>query len=177
MFLRADEALNVKKNDFLPKMFIVDPVGGVKALHLYIKGKKDDVRKLFAIFEDLDDHELDLVLHMLVYTQTCNISTQDDDSPLFPDFSSDPTGKTAWTYNKYYKKLDSLLRSVLVCPENFQCGTHTLRKTAYLFAVYGCLGHYFSVLDKGSEFLLALCVQISLSRTDQIFSILHRHVP
>jgi hypothetical protein len=131
----------------------VDP-DGVHSLATWIQGKSDNAPALLNIYSDPGDFEFDAVVHLLAYVKTFNIKT----GFLFPN---SPTGGEI-PYETFRRRLGSLLRSLLGKPETCMVGTHTLRntlrKTAYLFAVYGCL-FYFGWQDENRKYctLLFMC--------------------
>jgi hypothetical protein len=148
LFLRSDELLCLTVEQFCTKMAQVDPEG-VRSLAAWIQGKSDNAPILLNIYSDPNDFEFDLLHHLLVYVKTFDIQN----GLLFPDSSGGEI-----SYETFRRKLGSLLRNVLGKPETCMAGTHTLRKTAYLFAVYGCL-FYFGWQDENSKYCTAvLCL-------------------
>ena len=150
LFKRVDEVLSLSVDKFCKEHSIVTP-SGVLQLACWVKGKCDARAILLKIFDDKEDPEFDLILHLLAYVKVFNIQGQS--AVLFPDCSKEDGSR--WTYSKFYKKFSKVVREVLRKPDTCQVGTHVLRKTAYLFASWGLLG-YCSGKGSSGKFLSVL---------------------
>jgi hypothetical protein len=131
-FLRVNEMLSMKVEDFCSKMFQVN-ADGVRTLSVYVQGKCDAKKVLLNAYSDLEgDTEMDLVMHLMVYMKSEGITS----GLLFPGRDS----ATEIPYETFLKQVKHLLINVLDKKEKEICvGTHTLRKTGYLFGVYSML--------------------------------------
>ena len=74
LFLRADELLNMKVEDFITRMFQVHP-NRVRTLSVGVQGKSDLRRVLLNMFDDPKCPEFDLVLHLLIYVKVFDIKS------------------------------------------------------------------------------------------------------
>jgi hypothetical protein len=147
LFLRADEVLKLTVDKFCETMSIVEPTK-VLQLCCWIKGKSDDIAVLLKIFEDVNDPPLDLILHLMVYVKCFGIKA---DGYLFPWYN--PAGEEVeYPYSSFHGKFSLVCRNVLKFPPEIQVGTHTMRKSAYLFASWGLLGYCGRINDKGKAF-------------------------
>jgi hypothetical protein len=143
LFLRADELLSITMDQFDKTLSVVN-ADDVRAIGLWIKGKSDKTKKGLYIFEDEKCPEFCPLRHLLVYLSITGITT----GYLFPYFKKGepiPThGEIKWTYAYWRKFLKKLIRlycgtKKLIDEKELRIGTHTLRKTAYLFAIWGTL--------------------------------------
>jgi hypothetical protein len=65
LFLRVEEALSLTVEQFVHKLFQVDPMAMCTLVVCAIQGKGDKHPFLFNIFEDKEEAKFDLVLHLL----------------------------------------------------------------------------------------------------------------
>jgi hypothetical protein len=156
LFLRADEILSFSVEQFSEKMFQIGLIGSgsVSTLAAYICGKSDARPVLLNIFSDSrGDYEMDLVLHLLVYLKVTGITT----GLLFPKSDSEPTEEIR--YASFLKIMKKLLVGVLnKDPKQCCVGTHTLRKTAYLFGTYSMMSQHGSTyLNKDGKSIVVYC--------------------
>ena len=142
-FLRASEILNMKVDDFLSEFNLANEQGGVCALVAAIKGKTDPrpVKLAMFLLEDPAFEKFNLIPFLLIYVKLAGLK---NNSYLFPDLTSrtlDGTYSKSYQYSDFLKQIKRL---VVDCfgREEQDCifGTHVLRKTGYLFAVWGVLG-------------------------------------
>jgi hypothetical protein len=63
-----------------------------------------------------------------------------EDGFLFPWYNS-AGEEVQYSYSLFHGKFSAVCRNVLKCPPEIQVGTHTMRKSAYLFASWGLLGY------------------------------------
>jgi hypothetical protein len=165
MFLRSDEIINLTVEDFvnsyypkakimslpddgkqaLTKCQVVHP-DSVRACALEVQGKRDAQPVRLALIIDQECPEFCALRHLLWYMKVFNIRS----GYLFPpsDVLIDAYEKgepvdsdKRISYGSFLWMMKHLIRDV--CKRDctiFQVGTHTLRKTAYLFAVWGFLG-------------------------------------
>ena len=83
LFLRSDEVINIKFMDFVPELFVYDPVGNLEALAIKIKGKTDTVVYTLLLWKDEKYPELCPVTALLVYIQMAQLEASN--IHLFPN--------------------------------------------------------------------------------------------
>lgn len=144
LFLRATEILSMKVSDFLSEFSCVIEGQGVRALVAHIKGKSDATHHKLALWDVQDPlfKDFDVVTYLLVYVMVFEL---EEDDFLFPDLNNlerDEAGKPfPVAYKNFLQSIRYLVVKVLNRPEKDSIfGTHILRKTGYLFAVWGVLG-------------------------------------
>jgi hypothetical protein len=145
LFLRVNELLSLTVEQFCEKMFQLNP-SGVRTLSLFIKGKSDAKKVLLNAYSDTEgDSDMDFVMHLLVYLKSTGIRS----GLLFPHTDS----TTEIPYETFLKRMKHLLINILKKDEKEICvGTHTLRKTGYLFGVYSMLYAFASLAkQKGGK--------------------------
>jgi hypothetical protein len=164
MFLRSDELISLTVEDFIDSHYpkgkqFSTPANGMGALTRCqvvqpdsvcslageAQGKRDDQPVRLALLVDEKFPEFCPVRHLLWYLKVFNIKT----GYLFPpagllidSYQSDSTLSATKhiTYDSFRSTLKHLVGNI--CQRDtsqFLVGTHTLRKTAYLFAVWGCM--------------------------------------
>lgn len=166
LFLRADEVCKLEVRDFIHSFYPEGkdvlkepkPAGvraltkcqivsskAVEALACEVKGKSDQKPVRLALFADNEFPEFCPVRHLLWYMRLFNIHG----GYLFPNSTElirqwnagcvpELNGSTHVTYGSYLTVMKFLVSNV--CrrdTKEFVVGTHTMRKTAYLFAVWG----------------------------------------
>jgi hypothetical protein len=143
LFLRAEELLSLRIEMFDKTLSVVN-ADEVRAVAIWIKGKSDKSKKGLYIFEDERCPEFCPLRHLLVYLSLMGIKS----GYLFPHISGSiyegTHGSTRWAYGAWRNKLRSLISNHCgtkrrVDIKLLRVGTHTLRKTGYLFAVWGTL--------------------------------------
>lgn len=147
LFLRADELLSLKVESFDYESFKMD-AAHIHTLAVWIKGKCDDVPVLLKIRRDDKCPHFCVMRHLFVYMKLLKIKG----GLLFPKAEelrraqANTHGtyvfKKPIPYASWRKRLKSVLLTAvpeLVGDDDLQIGTHTLRKTAYLMAVWGTL--------------------------------------
>jgi hypothetical protein len=146
LFLRADKLLSLRLEQFEKKAYVVDG-NDVHGICLWIQGKKDVTKKYVYLWTDEQCPEFCPVRHLLVYLALTKITS----GLLFPYVGKgkkkyDPTiHVNEWCYNKWLAMLKFLVschcRTKKGLPEDslIKIGTHTLRKSAYVFAVFGIM--------------------------------------
>ena len=163
LFLRCDELISLDIDNFVNSYYPnsreeckgVTPPGGasaltkcqvvhpdsVEALVCKIKGKTDKKAFRLCLFKDDNQPEFDELRHLLWYIKMYNIKG----GCLFPppkmleQGSKRPFSCSVHvSYDDFLKKFKKLVTDVLKRDETiFIVGTHTLRKTAYLMAIWG----------------------------------------
>ncbi|KAL7570837.1 hypothetical protein ACA910_018905 [Epithemia clementina (nom. ined.)] len=172
LFLRAEEVCELKLEDFRTDCFIVHKQEGrVDQLVIKVKGKADTEVQSLSIFRDEDNPEFCPIRVLLVYLDTAKISgpylfprsdlleSHLEELQLLGNnninlpSSRDPTTSPhcAETPYCYFDLLNEIKKIILTEFKGeadefseLECtiGTHTLRKTAYMMAVFGILYRY-----------------------------------
>ncbi|KAJ3255544.1 hypothetical protein HK103_006180 [Boothiomyces macroporosus] len=151
LFLRSEEAIRSDKDN--TQGLTIDSIdlegsifqdGVLEGLLVKVKGKTDTTPVHLLLWADNDNTLLCPIRHLLVYVYYLQIK----DGPLFPDISEienpppDGVFSTSLTYDKFNNKIDSLCKKVVHTKIKEsrikkKWGTHCLRKTGYLFAIWG----------------------------------------
>lgn len=137
LFLRSDEFGNIEFSDIVAGMTVVT-ASGVEALVFRVKGKSDPIPVELFLWEDEDYPEFCGLRHLWVYLFLTGIKG----GYLFPtdeelnNMPADGVCQTAESYCTVMSKLQELFATVL-CKPDVKLGTHSFRKTAYLFAFWG----------------------------------------
>jgi hypothetical protein len=148
LFLRASELVKLKMENFDDvQRFQIVSLNNVRALCVKVKGKCDPKPVTLMIFSDDDNPEFCPVRHLLAYIERAGIKK----GFLFPpdvdltNGKADGHYKSHVTYKHWLKMMRYLLgRGCLKLKLGKGClGTHTLRKTGYLFAYWGVMGAKF----------------------------------
>lgn len=150
LFLRADELLSMRLEHFPLEYQIVDK-HRIKSIAVKIKGKSDLNEVHLHLYCDNECTEFCPVRHLMVYVAWSGIT----EGLLFPDKyyfndkltrrrtvkrTENPDDEYKILYSDWLSNLRYLFKFVLKREvTNGRLGTHTLRKTAYLFAVWGVL--------------------------------------
>lgn len=150
LFLRAEELLNIKVEDFPPDFQIVNKLR-IKSIAINVQGKSDLNEVHLHLYCDNECTEFCPVRHLLVYMAWSGITS----GLIFPDKhffhkdlkpkrstkrSNNPLDKYKILYSEWLCNLRRLFKFVLKREVgDGRLGTHTLRKTGYLFAVWGVL--------------------------------------
>jgi hypothetical protein len=140
LFLRSDELLNIRMSQFLSDLTMVRDIYGVRALVLTIKGKSDPFPLPFILWANDEYPELCPVRHLLVYIALSGVQ----EGFLFGHPYVYKTHNTeAYPYEEFLFNLKSLCVDFLKRPDHGNIyGTHVLRKTGYLFAIFGFLKRF-----------------------------------
>ena len=130
LFLRFDEVCNLKMSDFEQERFSFDRTG-IRGLALYIKGKCDKLKHLFAIRENTSYFDIDPIPVLLIYIIKRRLGT---DNYLFPGCRTE-----SYCHETFIRKMKYIMIHVLKKESNHKniFGTHIWRKTAYAFALVG----------------------------------------
>lgn len=157
-FLRCEEAAGIGVDDFAIHAFEVDKrEKRVEHLALFVRGKADTEYVLLSLWRDDDNPEFCPVRALLVYLAAANLKS----GVLFPTWDTaferhaltaggqPGQFKTPVTYAYIRTNLKSALEKCFAGDTQFlssgRVGTHTMRKTAYLFAVFAVLSKYDAV--------------------------------
>jgi hypothetical protein len=171
LFLRIEEVLGMKIDHFVMEFQIFDNNGDVKVLNVKVKGKADKDWVHLNIYRDDERPEFCLLTHLLIWVELMGIK----DGHLFPhpdDFYKYTGGhfprgcEYTWFLN-YMKHLVFNIcgRKIEDLKDKFIIGTHLLRKTGYLWAMFGC--HFkFDAQNKLSNSMVDMS-QIQLSARHQ----------
>ena len=140
LFLRADEILSFTFEQFLLKLQMLSEDEGIRGLGVQIKGKCDPDWVKLLILDDQEYPEFCLIRHLMIYIEKAGLKS----GLLFPDLekglSDDGHNDIGITYPHFLVIMKFLVVTILgKCNENCTFGTHMLRKTAYLFAIWGVL--------------------------------------
>ena len=137
LFLRSEELLELKFSSFVPAYTAFHRTNKrIQWLVFKVKGKTDDHEHYLRLWANSCHPELCPVNHLLIYIAMSGRT----DGFLFPSFQT-PDGK--FEYDKFLDIMKNLCTEVIHYknqPRRF--GTHILRKTAYLFAIFGVMESY-----------------------------------
>jgi hypothetical protein len=140
-FLRSDELLEIQVDDFTSDLQIIRPEKGVEALVMKVCGKTDPVPLDLIIWADDEYPEFCPIRHLLLYVKLSGLKS----GYLFPPEWTLPDASTGMSILPYDYD-DFLAKMKVLCVEKLGrrskdniYGTHILRKTAYLFAIWGVL--------------------------------------
>ena len=133
LFLRFDEICNMKVSDFENNMFTLTE-SRIDNLSIWIKGKCDIRRNLFALRANKEYFDLNILPALMLYINKMNIN--DDTYYLFPGIRGGQ-----FCAKSFDREVKDLLQTVLHKTANTKniFGTHVWRKTAYAIALVGKL--------------------------------------
>jgi hypothetical protein len=143
LFLRSSELLSIRMEQFDTSLTVANS-DEVRAIGIWIKGKSDKTKKALYVFKDEACPEFCPLRHLLVYLSVTGIKS----GILFPFYLEGVISNThtarQWSYDHYNSKLKYLIKNNCgtkkrINIQELRVGTHTLRKTAYLFAIWGTL--------------------------------------
>lgn len=149
LFLRADELIKIRICDFKKEYATIHP-NSIKSLCIGIQGKTDEEEVTLMIYRDDKNPEFCALRHLLVYVKKARITS----GCLFPSWPKlkkavqrSETAPVSFadndhvTYDDWLKRMKAVVGTVFTEAEKkeFTIGTHTLRKTAYLFACWGIM--------------------------------------
>ena len=154
-FLRVEEALSLTVEDFEEKYFVVDK-HSVENLAYFVNGKTDHEKCLLACWDDAECPEFSPVRPLLLWLAVSGIrsgpifppSDQLDSVATFgtvqmPRGSKKDAPLPSFSYNEFLKETQFLCATVLgkdmdgEAMNKLIIGTHMMRKTAYLLAIWG----------------------------------------
>jgi len=119
----------------------------IESLVVKVMGKTDSRPVNLTLWADHDNPEFCPVLHLQVYLYIARLK----DGHLFPPIEEILAGKevhTSWlSYQIYQSRFVQICRQLF--PRQSKWGTHTMRKTAYLFAVWG--GGEFEIVRRSAR--------------------------
>ena len=157
LFLRCDEVASIRLDDFATKAFVVDRRDKcINHLAVWVRGKADKDWVLLSLWRDDDNPEFCPIRVLMIYLAAANLG---EGSCLFPNWNDLEKHALAGeeepavfhvsvTYYYIRNQLRKVIHDVFggdpnAFPSNEgKVGTHTMRKTAYLFAVFGVLFKY-----------------------------------
>ena len=154
-FLRADEVASIDISDFAIRAIALDKNRKrVEHMALWVRGKADKDYVLLSLWRDDENPEFCPIRAVLIYLAAANLSG----GCLFPvykdlekhhvDNTQAKSFKEHVSYNyiriEMKKAIDSCFGGDKHAFAAHECkvGTHTMRKTAYLFAVFSVLSKY-----------------------------------
>jgi hypothetical protein len=134
LFLRSDELLKLQFSDFVPSLTSFNSaVNKINYLVFKVKGKSDAHVNHLKLWSNKSHPELCPVTHLLLYIAKAGST----DGFLFPSLIN---RNAIFEYARFLKIIKGLCVKVGGYKDEPRIfGTHTLRKTAYLFAIYGTL--------------------------------------
>ena len=133
-FLRFDDFNTLKVESLREDVHVVSATG-VKSLCILVQGKCDPKPVYLFLWADEENPEFCPVRHLLLYLYITGISA----GHLFPDLKK-PFGPGIVSKPMRYDKVQEAFKKIIlkVAPDySEKFGTHTARKTSYLFAVWG----------------------------------------
>jgi hypothetical protein len=138
MFLRCDDVINIDMVNFLQKYFCLCDLD-VSGLCMQVKGKSDDTFIPMMIWNEASCPDFCLPRALLIYIHFANLP---DAGYLFPRIDK-KTGEVThekWLYEDFLDVMKFLVQDILkkdTAEDKSIIGTHILRKTAYLMALWG----------------------------------------
>jgi hypothetical protein len=147
LFLRAEEVLTITLDfnfDADTQRYQIIHPGQIRSIAIRVKGKNDPVPCTLVLHCDDECPCFCPVRHLLVYIKMLGWKG----GYLFPpkaDLAAATGGDGMFdqhvTYSTWLAKMKGLMKNVLgrTVGGETTLGTHTLRKTGYLFAIWGCL--------------------------------------
>jgi hypothetical protein len=138
-FLRSDELFSLKLESFVKDVSVISDDGIEKPLSFWVQGKTDSQPVLLSLFADDEIPQFCPIRALLTYIKLSGIksgflfpmcveSSPNDDG----DYNDD---EECWSYGTF---LDVVCRLFFdISSRESPWGTHTLRKTGYLFAFCG----------------------------------------
>uniref|UniRef100_A0A7S1YFQ7 Uncharacterized protein n=1 Tax=Grammatophora oceanica TaxID=210454 RepID=A0A7S1YFQ7_9STRA len=155
LFLRADELVTLKFENFRIDCFSVSRnPARINSLVVWVKGKGDTQAVSLRLYRDDDNPEFCPIRHLMLYIVAAKLKGEGFLFPawhLLASYVNNNDGNGIFDqendhveYADLLGRIQSLINVVLrgEFPEKFIVGTHTLRKTAYFFAVFGILYKY-----------------------------------
>jgi hypothetical protein len=137
LFLRSEELLQLQFSDFVPAYtFFQSDKGKIQGLVFKVQGKSDHQVQYLRLWANNSHPELCPVIHLLIYIAMSGRT----DGFIFP---STDNANNIFDYSKFLDTVKRLCVDICGYKEQIRrFGTHILRKTAYLFAIFGTLTQY-----------------------------------
>jgi hypothetical protein len=155
LFLRIQEILQMRVKHFKICYFLFNDNGTIQGMCVLVNGKTDKTWVPLMIWRDDENPEFCLVRHLLTWIKIAGIK---DGGYLFPHPDNIGKGEGVYEHHADYDWflgwMKYLVFGILGKDKDklsvvHIIGTHILRKTAYLFAVFGC--KLFSVKNDPSK--------------------------
>ena len=138
LFLRSDEFLTIRSCDLNWELTLINDDHSISSLCIKIQGKTDANPVNLMLHADDDNPELCPVRHLMAYLALINFK----EGYLFPNKDVILRGDgvvheddDVYEYSAFMDRFTTLCRKFFNRKGPF--GTHTCRKTAYLFAIWG----------------------------------------
>jgi hypothetical protein len=144
LFLRVNEVLKMRVEHFKICYFLFDDNGTIRGMCVLVNGKTDKTWVPLMIWRDDENPEFRLLRHLLAWIKIAGIK---DGGYLFPHPNDFGKGEGVYErsadYDWFLGWMKYLVFDILGKDKDrlsifHIIGTHILRKTAYLFAVFGC---------------------------------------
>jgi hypothetical protein len=134
LFLRSEELLQLQFSDFVPAYtFFHWPTGKIYCLVFKVKGKSDLRVHYLRLWANNSHPEFCPVIHLLIYIAMSGRT----DGFVFPSLDN---ANKIFEYEKFLDIVKNLCVKVAGYKhQDRRFGTHILRKTGYLFAIFGTL--------------------------------------
>uniref|UniRef100_A0A7S4D944 Uncharacterized protein n=1 Tax=Heterosigma akashiwo TaxID=2829 RepID=A0A7S4D944_HETAK len=137
LFLRHDELFVLKAEQILWDLCIIDPDGSIRAFCFSIEGKSDDGPQYLLLYRWDECVDFCPVRHLLSYLGLWGITS----GYLWPDAAQEPPRSNPRGVYSSYVLYEPFLEEIRIMAEAVWgtaegVGTHTMRKTAYIIAVY-----------------------------------------
>jgi hypothetical protein len=134
LFLRSEELLKLQFSDFVPDYtYFQGERMKIQCLVFQVQGKSDHQLQYLRLWANNSHPELCPVIHLLIYIAMSGRT----EGFLFP---STDNANNIFDYSKFLDIVKRLCVDICGYDEQIRrFGTHILRKTAYLFAIFGTL--------------------------------------
>ncbi|KAF0712480.1 hypothetical protein As57867_004805, partial [Aphanomyces stellatus] len=133
LFLRSDEVVRIRLSDFSKDLAIISDGGVVEALAVSVKGKTDVKPVTLMLWSDDVLPQLCPIRHLLILIKASGIKNE---GYIFPGTDIDIGCLDGHFFSEtYHTRFKSVCEKLIDRDGPF--GTHSCRKTAYLFAVWG----------------------------------------
>jgi hypothetical protein len=168
MYLRVGELILLKVEDFEKDLMMLSSDRCyVAVLAVKVLGKGETVPDWLSIFSDDDFPELCPVTVLLLYISLSGIKSGYIFPAHIPNADSPVECTVHYPYNLFLKKMKHLVSDQLgreLGPTDI-FGTHLLRKTGYLFAIFGILRQYGGEAQQLSNLLMANVLKSARHKT------------
>ena len=125
LFLRSNEVVKLKIEDIIKEVSVVSN-GVLECLAFKVQGKTDKKPVTLCLWADHDIPQLCPIRHLMAYLNITGVTT----GFIFAKADGDHI-----SYDKYQSDFTNVCEMLI--ERNGPFGTHSCRKTAYLFAVWG----------------------------------------
>ena len=149
-FLRSDELLNLKVEDVSTELCGITPTKGVQSIVIKVKGKTDKRTQYLTLWANDEFPELCRVKHLLLHISISRTLS----GFVFGDKDVELTKAGRCTTHMPYPEFFAIMKSL--CVDTLRkddrpgwYGTHILRKTGYLFAIFGVMRSNLPEVAKG----------------------------